>query len=56
MLDHMRTFVDLGTIDGEYGIARAYEKRYLSLQDLREAYTRYLNLKDLVYRFAPESN
>ena len=51
ILDHMRTFVDAETMDGENGVAWAFERRYVSLQDIRASYRRYLDLKDLVHRF-----
>jgi hypothetical protein len=51
ILDHMRTFVDAETMDGQNGVAWAYERRYVSLQDIRTSYGRYLDLKDLVHRF-----
>ena len=51
ILDHMRTVVDAETTDGENGVAWAYERRYVSLQDIRASYRRYLDLKDLVHRF-----
>ena len=51
ILDHMRTFVGAETMDGENGVAWAYERRHLSLQDIRASYRRYLDLKDLVHRF-----
>lgn len=51
ILNHMRTFVDAETMDARNGIAWAYERRFLSLQDIRASYRRYLNLKDLVHRF-----
>jgi hypothetical protein len=50
-LSHMRTFVDAETIDGENGVAWAFERRYVSLQDIRGSYRRYLDLQDLVHRF-----
>jgi hypothetical protein len=50
ILDHMRTFVDAKTVDGN-GVAWAYERRDVSLQDIRASYGRYLDLKDLVHRF-----
>jgi hypothetical protein len=51
ILDHMQTFVDAETLEGENGVAWAYERHYLSLQDIRASYRRYLDLKDLVHRF-----
>ena len=30
----MRTFVDAETMDGENGVVRAFERRYVSLQDI----------------------
>ena len=42
----MRTFVDAETMDGENGVARAFERRYVSLQDIRASYRRYLDLKE----------
>lgn len=51
IFDHMRTFVDAETMDGQNGVAWAYERRYVSLQDIRASYRRYLDLKDLVHRF-----
>jgi hypothetical protein len=51
ILDHMRTFVSRDAIDDKDGIGWAYERRYVTLQDIRGAYKNYLNIRDQVHRF-----
>jgi hypothetical protein len=52
ILGHMRTFVDHETIDGEFGLATSWQKGYLDVQMIRNAYDNYLCLRDLVHIYA----
>jgi hypothetical protein len=45
----MRTFVDHETIDGEFGLATSWQKGYVDVQMIRNAYDNYLCLRDLVH-------
>lgn len=52
ILAHMRTFVDHDTIDGEFGLASSWQKGYLDVQMIRDAYDNFLCLRDLVHIYA----
>jgi hypothetical protein len=52
ILAHMRTFVDQDTIDGEFGLASSWQKGYLDVQMIRDAYDNFLCLRDLVHIYA----
>lgn len=51
ILAHMRSFSDHEAIDGQNGLATQWKDHGLTLQELRMSYKRYLDLKDLAYRF-----
>jgi hypothetical protein len=48
----MRTFVDHDTIDGQFGVATSWQKGFLDVQMVREAYENFLCLRDLVHIYA----
>jgi hypothetical protein len=52
ILEHMRTFVDHETIDGEFGVATSWQKGYVDVQMIRNAYDNYLCTRDLVHIYA----
>jgi hypothetical protein len=51
ILAHLRSFSDHESIDGPYGVATQWERHLNTLEELRQTYTRYLDLADLVHRF-----